>query len=291
MLTPRVAFATSEDHASLTPEDQAVAHALAARGIQVDPLVWSHADPATLSQALVIIRSCWDYHHRPDEFLAWVDALDARGMRVLNAPATLRRNAHKQYLVDLAEPGVAVVPTRCLRRGSRKGLADIARVLGSDALVMKPAISASSFHTARLDARDADSAHVFDDAVAARDTLVQPFVEAITRGELSLIFLGGVFSHAVIKRAKAGDFRVQEEYGGRTEIITLESSVIEQAARVLCHLDPDALYARIDGYDQDGRFILTEAELIEPHLFLSLSDGAVNRFADAIATRLDLTRD
>lgn len=282
MTRARVGLATSEDHPDLTPEDREVVEALAHRGIDAVPVVWSATPPEHVAQDLVVIRSCWDYHHRPEEFLAWADAVSARGVRVLNAPATLRRNAHKQYLLDLEAAGAAIVPTHLARRGDRTPLATIARAFGADSVVIKPAVSASSFHTARLDAREAGSEHTFRAAVEARDTLVQPFLETITRGELSLIFLGGRFSHAVIKRAKAGDFRVQEEYGGHTEPIAPSAALIEQAERVLNLFDAGTLYARMDGIEQDGRFILAEAELIEPYLFLGSSPGGIEGFAAAL---------
>ena len=37
------------------------------------------------------------------------------------------------------------------------------------------------------------------------------------RGELSLIYLDGGFSHAVVKRAAQGEWRVQDELGGTVE--------------------------------------------------------------------------
>ena len=48
------------------------------------------------------------------------------------------------------------------------------------------------------------------------DCLVQPFVPelASASGEWSLLFFRGRYSHAVLKRPQAGDFRVQEEFGG-----------------------------------------------------------------------------
>ena len=58
-------------------------------------------------------------------------------------------------------------------------------------------------------------------ALAARApgaVMVQPFVpEVLAEGEWSLVFLGGRFSHAVRKRPRGGDFRVQSEHGGLTE--------------------------------------------------------------------------
>src|SRR3546814_2436579 len=53
------------------------------------------------------------------------------------------------------------------------------------------------------------------DALGQR-RLVQPLMPGIfTEGEFSLFFFGGRFSHAIVKRPASGDFRVQEQFGGR----------------------------------------------------------------------------
>ena len=45
---------------------------------------------------------------------------------------------------------------------------------------------------------------------------------------------------------------------------------------------PGALYARVDGIERDGRFVLMELEINEPFLYIGSSSGAATRFADAI---------
>ena len=46
------------------------------------------------------------------------------------------------------------------------------------------------------------------------------------------------------------------------------------------------LYARVDVVtDDDEAPVLMELELVEPSLFTALGDGALERFADAIAAR------
>jgi len=45
--------------------------------------------------------------------------------------------------------------------------------------------------------------------------LIQQFIPEIqSDGEISLVYIDGQFSHAVLKRPRAGDFRVQQEHGG-----------------------------------------------------------------------------
>ena len=101
--------------------------------------------------------------------------------------------------------------------------------------------------------------------------MIQPFLPAIQReGELSFIFVSGQFSHALIKRASAGDYRIQSLYGG-TETALLPTPADRTAAQGIMEMLPFAkvpLYARIDMVRLDGGGLaVIEAELIEPYLY------------------------
>ena len=82
---------------------------------------------------------------------------------------------------------------------------------------MKPAISADGFSTERTSREQAASDQTVLDTMLARgDVVIQRLVPEIrTDGEISMMFFGGAFSHAVSKRPQAGEFRVQERLGGR----------------------------------------------------------------------------
>jgi hypothetical protein len=117
--------------------------------------------------------------------------------------------------------------------------------------------------------------------------LVQPFADEIARfGELSFTFFDGAFSHATVKRARAGEFRVQTEHGGTVDSVVVERVLIDQAAAVIRSLDVRPLYARVDGITRGDAFLLMELELIEPNVFMSYAENAADRFARAIAQRL-----
>jgi glutathione synthase/RimK-type ligase-like ATP-grasp enzyme len=119
--------------------------------------------------------------------------------------------------------------------------------------------------------------------VAECDVLVQPFVDAVTtEGEWSLIFLGGEFSHAVLKRPRPGDFRVQTDFGGSATVVRPDAALVASAARVLAAVEEPWLYARVDGVVVDGRFQLMELEMTEPSLFFELVPEAAERLADAV---------
>ena len=167
----------------------------------------------------VVIRSCWDYHLRAQEFAEWLERLETARVPVFNSPAIVRWNADKRYLLDLARHGVATIPTMIVERGDAD---EVVRVVTAEAwtrFVVKPAISASGYETyafeGPLDERQLESLRR---ATAVGDVLVQPFADEVPRnGEYSFTFIDGTFSHATMKRATAGEFRVQTEHGGRVD--------------------------------------------------------------------------
>ncbi len=287
-MKPRIALATYEAAPSLAPDDRLLIPALARAGIDAEAAVWS--DDGVIWETFdgVVIRSCWDYHRRAEEFSAWLERLDASRLPVWNSIGLVQWNANKRYLIDLETRGIPALATRIVPRGAVHAIDAAFAEAGTSRIVIKPAVSASGYETHALALPlSTDDRAIVERVVNAGDTLVQPFAEEIPRdGELSFIFIDGAFSHAAIKRASGGDFRVQTEHGGSVAPITGDPRLIEQAARVLAALPEVPLYARVDGIDRDGTFLLMELELIEPNLFLELSDGAADRFATALAARL-----
>jgi hypothetical protein len=115
--------------------------------------------------------------------------------------------------------------------------------------------------------------------------MVQKFMEPIVcEGEWSLMFFGGEFSHAVLKTPKAGDFRVQHDFGGHERSAQAPVPAM-QAAEKAVRAAGATLYARVDGVMDGDEFRLMELELIEPALFLQESAGAAEKLAAAIAAR------
>ncbi|HUM12568.1 MAG TPA: hypothetical protein VLT82_16600 [Myxococcaceae bacterium] len=280
----RIGFVTSEGTRGLTVDDRSLVPVLAARAIDVLPVVWTEPLPQGLEG--LVLRSTWDYHLRLAEFLAWVDTVEAVGRPLWNEPSTVRWNVDKTYLLEVEARGVPIVPTRHAARGSRVELPALLRDVGWSEAVVKPSISGGAFETWRAGAGEEDAAR-FARQLEAMDCLVQPFVpELVSRGEWSLLFFGGQFSHAVLKRPEPGDFRVQEEFGGVAAGAEPPREVIAAASRALEASGQQTLYARVDGVVRGGKFELMELELVEPSLFLETSPGASERFAAALAEAL-----
>src|SRR2546426_12286485 len=139
----RIAPATSAKPPTLNDDDRLLIPALAELGLAAVPAVWDAPDGCWDECHAVLVRSCWDYHHRLEEFLAWVTRLERAGVPLWNPPALLRWNSHKGYLRDLAARGVPLAPTRWLERGAPVDLARLRRDAAWQEGVLRPARLAS----------------------------------------------------------------------------------------------------------------------------------------------------
>lgn len=279
MRVARCAFLSTDDLDGFCVYDHLAIPALNARGVEVETIPW-RAGVDWSAYDLVIVRSPWDYQKTPDAFLEALARIDA-ATRLANPLDVMRWNIDKRYLGELEARGVRIVPTAFFDRFDSA----IARTHpGTERLVVKPAIGANADDTFVLD-RDAIGSVAAK--FAARACLVQPFVEAIVReGERSLFFFGGACSHAIEKRPAEGDFRVQEEHGGRFRLVTPSDDEVRAAEAALVAVDAPLLYARVDLVRYEGAPALMELELIEPSLYFDVDEGARERFADAVIAYL-----
>jgi glutathione synthase/RimK-type ligase-like ATP-grasp enzyme len=284
-VSPRIALATSAEHAELHPHDLPLAAALRTAGLEPVAEVWTDPSVDWSAYDAVLLRSVWDYHVRLLEFTEWLGQLDKAGVPVLNDSDLIRWNADKQYLLELRERGVAIVPSQvaagaCLR--------EVVAGLAGQEIVVKPTVSATARHTIRGTAGSEELSRAMDD-LPDSVYLVQPFLDEIqSEGEWSLIFIDGEYSHAVLKRPAAGDYRVQDDFGGTAELMEPPVAVLEGSAAALAAANTRRapVYARVDGVVSNGRYLLMELELIEPYLFLPQAPSATDQLAAAVASRL-----
>lgn len=282
----KIALATSNEFPDLTAEDRLYADRLLLCGVEARPLVWTEDKKMTDDYAAVVIRSCWDYHRRPMRFRKWLDALSAAGIRVFNGPEIVRWNLDKRYLREMtgSKYGIKIPETVWFEPGEDADLAEILEKKGWPQAVVKPTVSATAWRTSVVKTEDAAGRQAeFEDLLSCGGVMVQEFIPEIrTRGEWSFVFFDKRFSHAVLKTAAKGDFRVQNDFGGtvRTDI-PAPAALVRQARAVIEQIDSPLLYARVDGVETAVGFRLMELELIEPALFLNADRRAAGRFAAA----------
>ncbi|HEX6162134.1 MAG TPA: hypothetical protein VFZ31_02125 [Vicinamibacterales bacterium] len=282
-----VIFATCEPQPLTAVDDQPLADALAGLGVEVTPIPWTEIDPyAVVDSPPIILRSTWDYHRMPTMFRAWLEALADAGRHTWNPPRVALGNVDKIYLQSLEAAGMAIPATRWLDRVDNETIARAMEEQGWTRAVLKPRIAATAFGTFLLHEGQALS----DDELAparAWGALLQEVVpEVVERGETSIIYAGGSFSHAVVKRARDGEFRVQKDFGGRVEPASPSPALLSFAAAAMTQVPDTCLYARVDVVDSSRGPLLMELELIEPELYFLIVPDAAARMAQLIAERL-----
>ena len=251
----------------------------------------AEAEELTQDCFLKIWENLDRYEPTEASLLAWIATLERTDVRCFNEPALVRWNADKRYLRELAAKGVATVPTLWFEAGpgvTSTAVADRVAAEGWDDVVLKPAVSGGAWRTHRMRRAELSGADaVLDEILRASALLVQPFLpEVVADGEHSLLFFDGAFSHAALKRAKPGDYRVQWTHGGTQVPETVPDALVTQARAVLDAAPSPGLYARVDGIVRDGRFVLMELEQIEPYLFFAQAPEAPSRLARALTAHL-----
>lgn len=255
------------------------AAALTAAGLIVEQRLWT--DPGDLAgHDLILPLFAWGYQRDVARWYALLDRLEAEGLPVANPVPVLRWNSDKAYLAELGAKGVAVVPTVEVAALDEASLAEARAALSAEEVVVKPAISGGADGTHRI----VPDAVIPADALGQR-RLVQPLMPGIlTEGEYSLFFFDGRFSHAIVKRPASGDFRVQEQFGGRETVWDANEAAQHLAAAALAAAPAPPVYARVDMVgDAAGTLHIMELELIEPSLFLHHAPDKGAAFGHAVA--------
>lgn len=265
-------------------EDGLVQDALKAKGLRVIKKDWADPEFDWSTTKTALFRTTWDYFHRFNDFELWLNEVSAQ-TTLINPPKQIKWNMDKHYLLDLAEKGVPIVPSHFLKRGTNQKLSAIHAELGWTETVLKPTVSGAGRHTYRLNPENyTDHELLFTELIQKEDFMLQPFQKRImTDGEVSHIVLGGKYSHSIIKLAKKGDYRVQDDFGGTTALYAALPDEKAFAENVVSVCNPQPLYARVDViWDNNGDLALGELELIEPELWFRHNDKAADKLADAI---------
>lgn len=265
-------------------EDALVQSALERCGWKVHRASWDDPEMDWSDTSSVLFRSTWDYFDRFEEFTRWRHGL--RGQtRTINSEALVEWNVDKHYLADLERQGVRIPPTVFIEQGDPRGLDEVLSEVAWEELVLKPCVSGAGRHTYRFARADWQQyAERFATLLASESMMLQPFQEPIVqRGEVAYVVLGGQFSHAVLKKAKPGDYRVQDDFGGTIQPYSPSEQEIRWVEEVIQRVEPAPIYARVDViWDNDGQLAVGELELIEPELWFRMKPDAADQLARAI---------
>lgn len=250
------------------------------RGIEFEVVYWDEMDLPQRSFDLAVIRTCWDYHERPDQFLAALEAHERAGLPVHNPASVVRWNARKTYLKEL---GPSAIETVWVEKSDARAVAQAFDELDAVEIVVKPQVGAGSIRTVRLKRNAWSEADLIDGPVTA--AMIQPYLRAIeTEGERSLFWFGGAFSHAIRKVPQSGDWLANVP--GKTRFVAEAPppAALETAEAARSRAPMDLLYVRIDlVLGDDAKWRVIEIEAIEPYLFLDFAPEGADAFVGAIA--------
>jgi glutathione synthase/RimK-type ligase-like ATP-grasp enzyme len=236
----------------------------APNGLTIEQVRWTQPEDWRRFGA-VMVYCAWDYQDRHEDFLATLDRIAALGIPVFNSPEVVRWNIRKTYLREFEARGVPIIPTLWPERPTADDIRAAFAEFGTEDVILKRQVGGG----ARAQVRYTPANIPADGPIMDRPGMIQPFIPAIaTEGEYSFLFIDGEFSHALVKRARQGDYRIQEAYGGTSQSIDASREDERQARAVLEALDEPQLYARVDMVrGADSRLLLMELEVIEPYLY------------------------
>ena len=270
----KIAFVTNPSHPEMEDDDRPLAEALARRGALVLSASWDETGFDWSKVDRAVLRSPWDYYKRFDSFLEWLARTEKQTV-VVNPPDVVRWNAHKRYMTELEAKGVRAVPTAFINKGEDVRLELLCGERGWKTVVLKPAVSADSWETIRVEpARYGEGQSYLERHRPDRDVMVQPFVKDVDEGgEQCLICFGGRYSHAVKKNSA---FKGGRHVGPEGRLIEPRPDAIAMAEDILRRAGfADLPYARVDiARDDRDRPMLLELELFEPTLFFREKPGS-----------------
>lgn len=270
-------------------EEYLFQEALEKWGLTVIRKDWADPDFDWSSTKCAIFRSTWDYFNRFEIFKGWLSKVETQ-TKLINPISQVRWNMDKWYLSEFAEKGIPVVETQYLKKGTKGSLKSIFENSGWEEVILKPTVAGTARHTYRLNLENIDShEEIFSSLIISEDLMLQPFqYNILEKGEISMVLIGGEYTHSVLKKGKEGEFRVQDDFGGTLHDYEPSKEEIVFAEEVVKACSPIPLYARVDiMWDNNNELIVSEIELIEPELWFRRNPTSAEKLAELIKKNLD----
>ncbi|MFC4220166.1 ATP-grasp domain-containing protein [Flagellimonas marina] len=271
-------------------EDRLVLEALQNQGLKAIRKSWDDQEFDWSSTKYALFRTTWDYFDRFPKFAKWLETTSQK-TQFINSKKLIHWNIDKHYLQDLSKAGVTIPKTYFVESGTQITLEEAFQhainTMGfqPSEFILKPCVSGAARHTYKIK-KESIEAHeaVFQKLISEEAMMLQEFQENIIKeGEISMMVFNGEFTHAVLKVAKPGDFRVQDDFGGTVHQHEPTQEQIDFATSVV-HAAPELpIYARVDIFkDNDDDWALAELEIFEPELWFRLNPKAADILSQSI---------
>jgi glutathione synthase/RimK-type ligase-like ATP-grasp enzyme len=280
----KIGFVTTAEWPAMMPYDLHARQILMEKQIGVEILSWEDFDEENVNQLadfdLIVIRTTWNYYKQIQAFKNFLDLVEKSGVKVYNPVKLIKWNMDKKYLQELQSDGFDIIPTIFVFNGEEDSF-EQAVARGWKQIVLKPMISAGSYDTFVIDADDPKRFYELKNKFYVnRPYLLQEFLPEIVTGEISTLHFANGYGYSVNKVPKTGDYRVQFQYGGIYHLQEVDPVIENISSRLAEKLGHSTLYRRLDGIWKNGKFLIMELELIEPDLYLNMSQDALNQWVD-----------
>ena len=225
-------------------EDGLVKQALIHIGLKAEIVSWDDPHFNWSLTRSIVFRSTWDYFKRFEEFSKWLKTVSEQTI-LFNSKDIIHWNIDKHYLQELSDKGINIAVTHFIERGEHITLKALHEKLAWTETVLKPCVSGTARHTYRLNRSNIESHEIFfQQLIAEESMMLSPFqYDIVQTGERFLVLLNGVYTHAVLKMAKPGDFRVQDSFGG--SVHAYEPTQLEvKFAQLVVNACPEPSYLR-----------------------------------------------
>ena len=262
-------------------EDGLLIEALNNLGLKTIKKDWNDSNFNWNSTKTAVFRSTWDYFDKFSIFQNWLSQVQNK-CALINSYEQIKWNLDKHYLQDLKNWSLPIPKSVFINKMSGTKLKDIATNMKWNHIVVKPTISGAAKNTFQLKNQEIENFQTnWIRLTNEEDFIVQEFQKNIIKsGEIAVMLFGGKYSHAVLKKAKKGDFRVQDDFGGTVETITPSKEIIDLAEKAIKKLNPTPLYCRVDVIlNNQNKAVIIELELIEPELWFRFKITAADKLA------------
>ncbi len=269
-------------------EDDLLKIALEQIGYSVYRTNWDNKNFDWRSTKYALFRTTWDYFNRFKEFSNWLEKTKTL-TTFIHDSSIINWNIDKHYLLELKEKKINVIPSIFIKKGETISFERIIEKIKSDNLVLKPCVSGAGRHTYLFNKNNlSEIERIFNQLILEEDLMLQPYQKNITnKGEVAYIIFNGLYSHAIHKMAKKGEFRVQDDFGGTISSYSPSIKEINFAESVVKKMNKPLAFARVDViWDNNDELCVSELELIEPELWLRNTPSASHKFATSIKNYL-----
>ena len=220
---------------------------------------WKKSKPSDLE---TLIFRTHDYFYDINKFISKIKQFK----NLINPIDTIIWNLNKKYLLELEENGVKIISTYIYN--------DIEILLTfKNKIIIKPLIGGGSYNVYQFDSpknkKDLNKIHkkLYEGKYPYEIDeyfIVQPYMDGIKDGEISLIFFQTGY---YISYIKIQDTSIMKYDAREIRIYEPSIELIEIASNVLKKSKKKYKYARLDFLLQDGEYYLMELEFIDPNLF------------------------